>query len=168
MTRGLGLKNDNWFSTSESSCWCCKVFLAFMIRTIAASMAIERSSSTFLVLNETSRDAIGMRILRMFEANLPFAVNLSVVLILFPAGDLFTTLYLPQESECISGLRIASSKFSFWTNSSKVAVIPPFIASSAMACRVDTCRSYDFFPNVPLTVALPCVITHCNLRFWCF
>ena len=45
-TFGLGLKNASCESTSVTSCWCCKTLRAFMMRTIAASMAMLRSSST--------------------------------------------------------------------------------------------------------------------------
>lgn len=74
-------------------------------------MAIVRSSSTRFVLNVESKEAMGMRILRMLLENFGLAVNLSVVLILLLAGDFMTTLYFPHDKECISGFKIDSSKF---------------------------------------------------------
>jgi len=96
-------------------------------------MAIDRSSSTRLVLKVASREAIGMRILRMLLTNLRLVVNVSVVLILLPGGDLLRTLYFPHDKECISGLSIDSSKLRFLDNSSNDSATSSFMAFKAMA-----------------------------------
>ena len=78
-TLGLGRKNASWASTSASSCWWGRVLRAFIIRTIAASMAMDLSSSTRLGLCVSSSEAIGTRILRIGQVNFSLNLNLSLV-----------------------------------------------------------------------------------------
>jgi hypothetical protein len=46
-----------------------------------------------------SKEAIGIRNLRVGQVNFEFTTNESVLLILFPAGVFETTLNFPQERE---------------------------------------------------------------------
>mmetsp|Transcript_26225 Transcript_26225/g.61485 ORF Transcript_26225/g.61485 Transcript_26225/m.61485 type:complete len:244 (-) Transcript_26225:1658-2389(-) len=137
-----------------------------MMRTMAASMAMVRSSSTRFLFMVESRDAIGILILRRFDANFSFATNESVVLILLLAGDFRITLYFPHESECIRGLRMSSWTFSFRDSSVKLIVTPPLKAFNTTACSVVTCMSYGFL-KTPRTVAFPCEKTQLSFLFWC-
>ena len=170
MTLGSGLKNDNWVSTSPTSCWCAKVLRAFMIRTMAASMAIPRSSSTRSRLWLSSSEAMGIRILRIWQLNWSLKANESVVFIgslLFsfspsPTGAspvvameiFFSTRNLPHESECSTRLRASSGMANDSSSDENglgallpallalpVAVLSTLKASSTTACSVAICRS---------------------------
>src|SRR5210317_777613 len=88
-----------------------------MIRTMAASMATERSSSTRFLLCEDSTLATGIRIFLMLLLNLGFPQKESVELILLLAGVLVRILCFPHDNECSSGFRVGSSKLSVSFNS---------------------------------------------------
>ena len=98
---------------------------------------------------------MGIRILRILEENLALAEKLSVVFILLLEGDLVMTLYFPQDSECINGLRMLSSRLSLSANSSKLMDTAPLNVLRSKACSVETCKLYNFLPNVALTEELP-------------
>ena len=77
-TFGFGRKKASCESTSASNDWCDSAFLAFMMRTIAASIATVRSSSTRFGLCDSSSDAIGTLIFRIGHENFVFTANESV------------------------------------------------------------------------------------------
>merc|ERR1719162_1629505 len=103
---------------------------------MAASMATDRSSSTRDLLCDASTEATGMRIFRMLQVNLGLAENESVEAILLPAGDLEMTLCLPQERECMRGLRVMSSRLSFSFSSVNLYALPSLNEWRTTACRV--------------------------------
>mmetsp|Transcript_27867 Transcript_27867/g.46838 ORF Transcript_27867/g.46838 Transcript_27867/m.46838 type:complete len:203 (+) Transcript_27867:373-981(+) len=191
---GSGRKKDSWESTSATSCECASVNLAFMMRTMAASMATVRSSSTRFGLWLSSSRDIGMRILRMGQVNAslnaytsvtrtpfcfsagfsllpsppssPPAAALPLLLLLLPlllaAATRFKILYFPHASEWMTRLSTSSGRARLCCRVEKLIgspAAPPghtgslLNANITMACRVVTCRSKLFFPNVPFTTA---------------
>merc|ERR1712167_419752 len=78
MTFGFGRKKASCESTSASKDWCDSAFLAFMMRTTAASIATVRSSSTRFGLCDSSSDAIGTLIFRIGHENLGLTAKESV------------------------------------------------------------------------------------------
>mmetsp|Transcript_70999 Transcript_70999/g.199259 ORF Transcript_70999/g.199259 Transcript_70999/m.199259 type:complete len:212 (-) Transcript_70999:2006-2641(-) len=168
MTFGFGLKKASWLSTSASSCWCESCLRAFMMRTTAASIATDRSSSTRFGLCDSSRLAIGIRILSIFDWNFGAATKRSVTLMVFDFGDFSITLYLPHDSECSTRFKCSSGRLRRSLSCSKLncsSAAPGLLkARIVIACRVVTCRSYFFLPQLPLTVAFPKPHIHARRR----
>mmetsp|Transcript_58364 Transcript_58364/g.115837 ORF Transcript_58364/g.115837 Transcript_58364/m.115837 type:complete len:227 (-) Transcript_58364:1839-2519(-) len=102
---GSGLKcRSSWLVASSTNFWWSSVLRVFMMRTIAASMACLRSSSTVALVESFSSwvilaAIIGTLMRRARSVKFGLYLNESVASTSLDAGSLSNTLYFPTQSD---------------------------------------------------------------------